>query len=304
MTVKTVKQEKITWYYFTEFSDNELRFLQENFKFHPLDLKDCGGEIQRSKIDIYKNYIFLVLQLPDFDNQSNQIVVKQMYIFIGKDYLITITKEKLKFLNNLFYKFVNNQRLRDRVFPQGSGYLLYRVLDYVLRQRWGFFYYLDEKLKTIEADIDEGRGKKVVFRIAKLRRLILQFKSIIDPHRLVMNTLSQNNIPILGQGIGVYFDDIDDYIEKVWFSLESYRDRVLSLQDINESLISYQTNKVMRILTVFSVALLPLTFLTGLYGMNINLPFANNQNVIWSFFGATAIIITVIFLLLKKKDWI
>ena len=98
MTVKTVKQEKITWYYFTEFSDNELRFLQENFKFHPLDLKDCGGEIQRSKIDIYKNYIFLVLQLPDFDNQSNQIVVKQMYIFIGKDYLITITKEKLKFL--------------------------------------------------------------------------------------------------------------------------------------------------------------------------------------------------------------
>ena len=102
----------------------------------------------------------------------------------------------------------------------------------------------------------------------------------------------------------VYFDDIDDYMEKVGLSLESYRDRILSLHEINESLISYKTNRIMTLLTMFSVALLPLTFLAGIYGMNINLPFSSSPVFVWGIFGILALLLMVTFLILKKNDWI
>lgn len=304
MAIKTLKGKNLSWHYLTDLGQEEVSFLKNNFKFHPLDLKDCTGEVQRSKIDIYRNYLFIILQLPDFDHSRNRVILDELYIFIGKSYLITATKEKLKFLNSLFYKIATNQKMREGIFYQGSGYLLYRILDYVLHQRWGAINFINSEIKRIETDIDESHGKKAVFEIAALRRFILQFKSILDPQRLTVNTLSHVNVTFLEKEILVYFDDINDYIDKVWFSFESYRDQILSLHEINESLISYRTNKVMSILTMFSVALLPLTFLTGLYGMNINLPFATRPIVVWSLFAALFFTIIITFLILKKKDWI
>jgi len=304
MAIKTVKTKDFTWYYLTDFSNEELAFLKKTFKFHPLDLKDCAGEIQRTKIDIYKNYFFLVFQMPFLEKDKRRVSVSQIYFFVGKDYLVTISRSRMKSLNNIFYKVVKSQKFKEESFSKGSGYLLYIILDSLLRLNWSIHRYLDQEIGRVETEIDEGRGKKSVFDIAALRRLILQFKSIIDPQRLVTNTLSRINVSFLNKEMSIYFDDIDDFIEKNWFTLESYKDRVLTLQEINESLISYRTNKVMRILTIFSVALLPLTLLSGIYGMNVSLPFANKPDIIWLLFGFLALIIIGIFLILKKKDWI
>jgi len=304
MAIKSVKTRDLTWYYLTDFSNEELGFLKKTFKFHPLDLKDCAGEIQRTKIDMYKNYLFLVFQLPFLERDKKRVSINQIYFFVGKDYLVTISRSKIKSLNSTFYKVAKSEKNKKEVFSKGSGYLLYTILDSLLRLNWSIHGYLDQEIGRVETEIDEGRGKKSVFDIAALRRLILQFKSIIDPQRLVTNTLSRIDVSFLSKEMSIYFDDIDDFIEKNWFTLESYKDRVLTLQEINESLISYRTNKVMRILTIFSVALLPLTLLSGIYGMNVSLPFASKPNIIWLLFGFLALIIIGIFLILKKKDWI
>lgn len=304
MPIRTLKSESMTWYFLSDFGADEINFLKTNFKFHPLDLKDCAGEAQRSKLDTYRNYLFLVFELPDLNANSNRVAVNQFYLFVGKDYVITITRDKLKVLQNLFYKLNGNHKLKESIFAQGSGFLLYRILDHVLRQRWTALNQFDRAIKKIELDIDEGRGRKSVFEIAKLRREALQFRSIIDPQRLMSNALSRVKTGFLKKDIAVYFDDIDDYVEKIWFSLESYHTRILTLHEINESLISYRTNKVMRLLTIFSGALLPLTFLTGLFGMNVQLPLTNNPPAIWSLFAAVALTIAMFFFILKKKDWI
>ena len=98
MPVKTLKAGTATWYYLTDFSGEDLGFLKTNFKFHPLDLKDCTGEPQRSKIDTYRNYLFMVFQLPNWNADGKRVSVDQLYLFIGKDYLVTVTKEKVKIL--------------------------------------------------------------------------------------------------------------------------------------------------------------------------------------------------------------
>lgn len=304
MPIKTIKKENFTWYYLTDFSENELAFLKSNFKFHPLDLKDCAGEIQRTKIDVYKNYLFLVFQLPVLEVEKKKVGISQVYFFIGKNYLVTITREKVKDLNVFFYKVLNGKKLKEDSFSKDTGYLFYKILDHLLRTSWTVHGIIEREIRRIETEIDEGRGKKLVFNIAYLRRVILQLRTIIDPQRLVTNTLSKIDANFLSKEMSIYFDDVDDLIEKNWFLLEGYRDRILSLQEINESLISYQTNQVMRILTVFSVALLPLTLLSGIYGMNIDVPFSNNPHLIWVLFGALALIIIGLFLFLKRKDWI
>lgn len=304
MAIKTIKTAKFNWYYLTDFAKEELEFLKKNFKFHPLDLKDCAGEIQRTKLDVYKNYLFLVVQLPILDKTNKRIGINQVYFFIGKNYLVTVARERIKPLNNFFYKMANNQRFKDEATLNGTGYLLYMILDALLRISWSVHGHLDSEIRQIEQDLDEGRGKRAVFNVASLRRLILQLTSIIDPQKLVTHTLSRINVGFLSKEMTVYFDDLDDFIEKNSVMINSYRDRVLSLQEINESLISYQTNRIMKILTTFSVALLPLTLLAGIYGMNINLPFANNPNMVWSLFGFLALIVFGIFFILKKIDWI
>ncbi|MAF14170.1 MAG: hypothetical protein CMI53_04755 [Parcubacteria group bacterium] len=304
MAIKTIKTKELNWYYLTDFSNKELDFLKNNFKFHPLDLKDCAGEIQRTKIDSYKNYLFLVFQLPTIEKKSKRVGIEQIYIFVGKDYLVVIGPKKVKSLANIFYKAVNNNSFKEDVTMQGSGYLLYRILDSLLRSSWTVHQYLDQEIGSVELEIDAGRGKKLVFDIAFLRRIILQLKTIIDPQRLVTNTLSRMNTNFLGKDMAVYFDDLDDFIEKNLFILESYKDRILSLHEINESLISYRTNTIMKILTIFSVALLPLTLLTGIYGMNVDLPYTNTPGSIWIIFGILSLFIIGIFLVLKKKNWI
>ena len=304
MGVKIIKTTNFSWYYLNNFSEEELAFLKNNFKFHPLDLKDCASEIQRTKLDIYKNYLFLAVQLPFLDLAHKRITVNQVYLFVGKDYFITVTKERIKSLSNFFYKAINNQRFKEESFSKGPGYLLYRILDLLLRVSWSLPNYIDQEIKRVEDDLDEGKGKKVVFDIAYLRRLILQLKSIIDPQRIATNMLSKINVSFLSNEMLVYFDDLNDFIEKKWLTLDSYRDRVLSLQEINESLISYQTNRIMKILTIFSVALMPLTLLSGIYGMNIDLPLIQNPHLIWGLFGILALIVLGIFLILKKIDWL
>lgn len=304
MAIKTIKTPNLSWYYISGFGNTEAEFLKKNFKFHPLDLKDCAGGLQRSKLDTYKNYLFFIFQLPILDRQTNHISITQVYFFVGKNFLITIANDRNKALNTYFYKVINNLKFKEEFFSESSGYSFYKILEFILRSSWEIHSHVDNEIRKIENSIDEGTDKNIVFAIAAMRRAILKLKSIVDPQKLVTNTLSKLQTDFLAEDIHNYFDDIDDFVEKNWFILESYKDRVLTLHEINESLISYRTTNVIKILTIFSVSILPLTLLSGIYGMNIELPGTDNPHLIWVMFGVLLLIILIVIAILKKKDWI
>ncbi|MBN1779386.1 MAG: magnesium transporter CorA family protein [Candidatus Buchananbacteria bacterium] len=304
MSLKTIKQNNLSWYHFNDLESQDFVFLKNNFNFHPLDLKDCGDVAQRSKIDVYKNYIFLTLQMPVYSVETNKIDVENIYIFCGRDYLVSIGRGKNKILNGFFFKVLKNIKVKENHFSKNSGFLLYQLLMYIITTYWKKIFILEQGVKKVEIDIEREKNKTVVYQIANLRKLMIQFKTILDPQRLVTNELSRLSVPFLEKDIGVYFDDVDDYIDKVWFSLESYQNRAVNLHEINESLISYKTNRIMTLLTFFSVALLPLTLLSGIYGMNINLPFSHHTSVVWGLFLALATSIIITLFILKKRDWL
>ena len=124
------------------------------------------------------------------------------------------------------------------------------------------------------------------------------------PQRGVVAQIEHKNKKFLPHSLEVYFDDAVDKIEKIWSSLENMKELIESLQDTNESIISHTTNNVIKILTVFSVVMLPLTFLTGLYGMNVALPGAESGAIFMVLTGVMIGIVLTMLGFFKYKRWI
>ncbi len=303
MALKTKKYNNITWINIVEPDANDIKYLTDNYKFHPLDIKDIRGEAQRSKIDIYTSYAFMILQFPVTYKDNGHLGSHELDIFLGKDYVITIQKKKLKSLNHYFYKIANNKKLQGEVFKGRAAQVLYHILDHLYRSSFTIIDWLSKEINRIEQEVYEENTRQAVKDLAKLRRNVLTYKSFIDPQRFVAQTLANLQKDYLSSDMANYFDDILDHIKRIYTALVNGKELIDGLHETNESLISHRLNRVIKILTIFSVSMLPLTLLTGLYGMNLQtLPLIHNEQMVWYIFGGLTVIIVGMFIWLKKKD--
>ncbi len=303
MALKIKKYNNITWLNIIEPLPEDVAYLKANYNFHPLDIKDLGHASQRSKIDIYPTYAFIIFRFPVTYKDSNLIGSHELDIFLGKDFLITIQKKKIKILNQFFYRVANNKKLQNELCSDRAALLLYHVLYELYSGSFLITDWLGKEINRTEELVYREDTKLAVRQLADLSRNLLTFKSIIDPQRYVIKSLINLHKDYLSSDLDNYFDDIADSIEKIYGILSSNKEMIDSLRVTNESLTSYRLNRVMRILTIFSVSLLPLTLFTGLYGMNLStLPLIHDESLVWWIFGGLAIIIIAIFIWLKKKD--
>lgn len=303
MAVKTIRQNKIVWHHIDTVDDRALDFLSVNFKFHPLDLKDVQGASEESKIDVYKNYIFLIFHFPILHRSIGRIESMELIVFLSHDYLVTVQKGKFKAMRDLYYKMQNSAKYRKAAFGNAPAYLLYKLLDALYRDARNITDYFSKKLCEIEDEVYSNEmEEQTARRIAYLRRKILSMKRIFDPQREVLGRLSQMKTNFLPEDMNVYFDDIDDYIEKVSNFLENTKYMVKDLLEVHDSLMTHKTNKIIKLLTVISVGMLPLTLLSGIYGMNIRLPFNGHPLAVWSmFFALLALIAAVVWVMKRRK---
>lgn len=302
MSIKTIKHNNITWNHIDRVDEEALNFLKTNFKFHPLDIKDVQGEAEESKIDIYKTYLFLILQFPILRRSVGRIEFMELDVFMGDNYLVTIQKNRFKPMRDLYYKLQNSMKYRKSCFGESSGYLLYRILDVLYKDSSLITKYIAQRLRKLEDEVYSGEiGEETARRIAYLRRKILGMKRIFDPEVEVMGSLSRLKTKFISEDLNVYFDDLDDYVDKVTNFLDNKKYVMKDLLEVHDSLMTHKTNKVIKILTIFSVGMLPLTLLSGIYGMNINLPFSRQPMIIWGFFVGLLILIFLAVLFMKKR---
>ncbi len=304
--IERVKFKKTVWTDIVAPDQETLEALKKKHKFHELDLEDCASENQRPKIDEYGKYLFIVLHFPHFDKRRKAMVTEEVDIFIGQNYLITIHDGVLKPLNELFDKCGESLKQRRAYMANGTGFLLYEIIDAMLNDSFGLLDYLSKNTKTIERSVF-GTGTEqhdMLKDILILKKDIITMRRIIGPQRTVMAQLEHKNKQFLPENLDIYFDDLVDKVEKIWSNLEGMKDLMISLQETNESIISHTTNNVIKVLTIFSVIMLPLTFLTGLYGMNVALPYAENPQVFIGITGAMAMVVLVMLLFFKLKRWL
>ena len=156
------------------------------------------------------------------------------------------------------------------MFSKGSGYLLYKIVDDSFDYCFPMLRKIGNKLERLEEEIFEGKAEEVVRDLSNSKQEIINFRKIIRPQRAVLRDLERTKQRYLAEDLEVYFDDIVDASERIWDMLENFKEVVEALEDTNESVLSHRVNEVLRVLTAFSVIILPLTLLASIFGMNVD----------------------------------
>ncbi len=295
----------LTWINIERPTERETEYLAQNYPFHPLDLDDCLSRIQRPKIDEYKDYLFLVFHFPVFNKEVGVTTPSQISVFIGKDYLITLHKGELKPLVKLFKECQIDEESRQEYFSQGSGFLLYRIIDRLVDSCLPILSKVFDNIEEVEDDIFSDRKSGTVKEISILRRDVISFRRIIWPMRAVVGGLESRIRRFTRADMSVYFGDMVDHVDKIWDSLDEYKEIIEGLSDTHDSLATNRTNEVVRMLTVIATILLPISVVASIFGMNIPLgPFEESKYSSLFIVLIMLVIVSGMLYFFRRQHWI
>ena len=207
-------------------------------------------------------------------------------------------------MTRLFARCQEDDELRDQLFSKGSGYLLYQILDDLFDYCFPILDKIGHKLDSIEDDMFEKRAEEVVRDLSNVKQEIISFRKIIKPERSTLRVLERQIERFLPEQLELYFDDIVDASERIWDLLDNFKEVVEALEDTNESVISHRQNDVLRILTVVSVVLLPLTLITGIFGMNVHFPGFETATAFWVIVGFMLGLAVGLIAFFRAKRWL
>jgi magnesium transporter len=278
-------------------------YLEEHYDFHPLDYEDVFSRNQRPKVDEYDDYLFIVLHFPRFDKTVERLNAAEVDIFIGPDFVITLPNEPLQPLEYLFERARTNEDLRESLFGKGAGYLLYKIVDECVDASFPMLRKIGHKLERIEEDIFEGRSAEIVRDISNAKQEIINFRKVVRPQRAALADLERTK-RYIPDDLDIYFDDVNDASERVWDMLENFKEVVEGLESTNESVLSHRVNDVLRVLTAFSVVILPLTLIASTFGMNVAFPGEDSEAAFWVILGIMVVALVGMIAYFRKRGFL
>jgi magnesium transporter len=304
MSVEVITYGKVTWVNIEKPIPEDMEYLREEYNFHPLDLEDCLSPIERPKIDEYEDYLFIVMHFPIYNRDQQVSQPSEVDFFIGARYLITVHEGNLKPMARLFDECQQDEEKRREFMSKGAARLLYAILDYLVDYIMPILYKVSSNIRQIERDMFTEDMRHIVRGISIVRRDIIALRRIIKPQIAIVSNLEHRDRPFIQDELDVYFGDIVDAFSKAWDTLEDHEDIMEALSDTSDSLTSYRINEVMRILTVISVLMLPLTLVSGIYGMNVHLPLGQHP---WGFFYVVSFMVLIgggMLLYFRHRGWL
>jgi len=297
----------LNWVNIERPTKREIEYLAQNYHFHPLDLDDCLSHIQRPKIDEYKDYLFLVLHFQVFNETTRVSKHTQVSVFVGEEYLILLHTGELKLLNTLFKDCQSNEESRQEYFGHGSGYLLYHILDILVD---AYFPVLDKIMNWVENIEDSVFDENIesARELSLLRRDIITQRRIAIPMRTITGDLGNKIQRFTKIDMTVHWGDLMDHANKICDTLDEDKELIEVFKDTDYVLGTDRLNRIMRTLTIISTIMLPLIVLSGLWSMNIPLPFgADPGGHHYFFYIMVAILVIVVFgmvLIFHRRRWI
>jgi magnesium transporter len=294
----------LTFLSISEPDNDILEKINKKYKFHHLAIEDCLSEFQRSKLEQYKDYIHVILQVPCYER--NLVVPAEVSIFVSETYLVLVHWNSLSHLNKFIEAIIYNDEVKKDSMSLGTGYLLYKIIDLLVLSTFPLIDKIEKRVRNLEIKVfDENYDdRKTVREIAKVRRDIMAFHRIIKPQIAVINSLERIKEKYIIHDLELYFGDIADHVSKQWDIISDQNELIINLNNTNESLISVRANNIMKTLTIISVIILPLTLISGIYGMNVRLPISDYKysfEIIMAFMFFSSVFMLVFF---RNKKWI
>lgn len=303
--MQKIETLNFTWLNYEKPTKADVEKLSEDFAFHELNLEDMLSTVQRPKIDVQKDYLFIVLHFPRYFKDMKRMMPTEINIFLGKNYLITSSSGALKPLNNYFKHLQEKPEELEELVEKGSAMVLYEIIDSLFQYCFPILDKISERLAHMNDVLFSEKPSFIVPELARLNQEIISFRKTMSPQRVVARDLEEKIKPFLASGNDLYFDDITDSAEKIWNTLENLKEVSESLQRTHDSYVTYRLNEVMRVLTVFSAVMLPLTVITGFYGMNVNgLPAAEHRLAAEMITGAMLVLVGFMLYYFNKKNYL
>jgi magnesium transporter len=301
--IETIKLDGLQWYHIQNPTEEDFEMLNEIHEFHPLDIEDCRSLNQRPKIDIYDDYYFLILHFPNFDRQNVFIKTKEIKMFWGEKFIITLEKSPW-----LASQFFNENRTfkeeEEQLRVETSDALLYRILERLMRESLYLLRKVGLDLELINRELFGKKQVKIIERISVTRKNIILINTIFKPQLRLFHKFETGQISgFAGEEMEDYWGNILDYYQKMWDMTEDYEELIEGLSKTFDSMQTNKTNEIMKILTLISSIILPLTFITSLYGMNVMLPFAENKTAFWLLLIGMLLISGLMIFYFKRRRW-
>lgn len=279
----------------------ELDSLAEIFNFHSLSVESALIANQLSKIEEFSEYVFFTVFEVLFEEKS--ISSKQLSVFFGKNFIVTVHKNEVDALQSVLVDYEKNPEL----FREGVVFFLYSVLDKLVDSYFPQLDSLADKIDALENQVFAGGTKQTLDKLFKLKRQIISFRRIVNPQREVLAHLCRHENAFIPKKYLVYFNDVHSHLLRISDITDSYRELVSDALDAYLTVVSNRLNEIMKVLTVIATIMLPLTLVTGFYGMNVDFVEYGVFGMNGTYFFALAMMVVIGVVMLfwfKKKDWI
>ena len=304
--IETIQHKGVRWLDITNPTEDDYRLLLDDYHFHPLDIEDCRGTTQRPKIDEYDDYYFLILHFPYFDRDNKTIRIREVKLFWGRDYIIPVGKAH--WVVKKFFDDIQEDLSEGDVETQGmfatSDQLLYHILNRLVLETNTLVQRVGAEVDLINYDIFNKKARSIIEQISITRRNIILLNTTFRPQLRVIHMFESGGIKGFVDpevlDMEDYWGNILDQYQKMFDSIEDFGELIEGLSQTFDSLLTNRTNEIMRVLTYFSTIMLPLTVVTGFFGMNVDFPFTANTTAFWIILAGLALLTVLIIIYFRR----
>jgi magnesium transporter len=237
----------------------------KHYILHPLVLEDILNVYQRPKVEYFEDYIFVVLKMLTYDDKTDDINSEQVSMILGNNFVFTFQERKGDVFEPIRDRLRNNKGV---IRKNSADYLLYSLIDIIVDNYFVILEKLGEKVEDLEDRVVLNPSPETIRKIHRLKRNLIELRRIIWPLREALSVLYKEESDLINKKTSIYFRDVYDHVIQIMDTIETLRDMVGGLLDVYLSSVSNRMNEIMKVLTIIATIFIPLTLISGIYGMN------------------------------------
>ena len=299
----------MTWTHMVNPAHKDVSPIIEKYNLHEMVEQDLMDFTTQDKIDVYDDCIFLVMRFPKYNEKARKHFANTMHAILGKNFILTITSHMTTNIQKIQDTYRAELEEEDaEAFKLSPYYILYKIIDAMYDKALVGLGKFTRDLVRIEDETFDSNAisADLLFDLMMKKRNAILMRHIIAPHSEILGELQTATINFYEGDLDVYFEDLQYKTDKILSMISINRENTESLFDISDTLATLKTNRVISVLTIYTVVLGVLTWLSGMYGMNVALPFGLEDGSLMPFWGISLImtvIIIITMLYFRKKKW-
>ncbi len=299
-----LKHKNLTWIDFDNPGKEDVTYLHENFNIHPLVIEEFVIPTYQPKVLQYDNCLFFSIHIPLFDTKERTTYSGELDIILTADHLITSHRKAIYQIHKFKDELAESVGKRRTYMEDTPAHLLHELLRILLNSCFPRLNHISEKLDRIDTEVFAEHEKEMVKEISLVKRDILNFRRTLKPQRSIIESIVAIDHPFIPKSMKLYFQDLVSVNVRLWNILESNKETIEALESTNNSLFQDKLNETMKVLTIFSATLLPLTVYSNAIAMNTKVPFLNSP---WGFeihIGIMLLVGLITISIFKWRKWL